>query len=46
MIAAPAHVHLELLKKIAPYLKPGCVLGTLFAQGTRKTSRNRINAMN
>lgn len=33
MIAAPAHVHLDLLKKIAPYLKQGCVLGTLFGQG-------------
>ncbi|KAL8425598.1 hypothetical protein Efla_004433 [Eimeria flavescens] len=32
-IAAPAHVHLELLQKIAPYLKPGCVLGTSFGQG-------------
>lgn len=33
MIAAPAHAHLDLLKKIAPHLKPGCVLGTVFAQG-------------
>lgn len=33
MIAAPAHVHLPLLRKIAPHLKPGCVVGTLFGQG-------------
>ncbi|OEH73971.1 tauropine dehydrogenase [Cyclospora cayetanensis] len=33
MLAAPAHVHLDLLKKVKPYLKPGCILGTLFAQG-------------
>lgn len=33
IIAAPAHVHLELLEKIAPYLKPGCILGTAFGQG-------------
>lgn len=33
IIAAPAHAHLELLQKVAPYLKAGCVLGTAFGQG-------------
>lgn len=33
MIAAPAHVHFALLQKIAPHLRPGAVLGTVFAQG-------------
>ncbi|KAL8272668.1 hypothetical protein Esti_003372 [Eimeria stiedai] len=33
IVAAPANVHLELLQKVGPHLKPGCVLGTAFAQG-------------
>ena len=40
MVAAPAHVHLDLLKKVVPYLKPGCVLGTLFGQGATTDIQN------
>ncbi|KAF0682814.1 Aste57867_25113 [Aphanomyces stellatus] len=32
-VAAPANAHPAILDKIAPYVKPGCMLGALFAQG-------------
>ncbi|CAK4075033.1 unnamed protein product [Aphanomyces euteiches] len=32
-VAAPANAHPPILEKIAPYLKPGAILGALFAQG-------------
>ncbi|KAL4510772.1 hypothetical protein ABPG72_004926 [Tetrahymena utriculariae] len=33
IISGPAHIHYGLLKSIAPYVKPGAFVGTLFAQG-------------
>ncbi|RHZ18372.1 hypothetical protein DYB31_004662 [Aphanomyces astaci] len=32
-VAAPANAHPAILEKIAPFLKPGSILGALFAQG-------------
>jgi len=32
-VAAPSHVHGSILKRCAPYLKEGALIGTIFAQG-------------
>ena len=33
LICAPGHVKIEILMKIAPYLKDGALVGTIFGQG-------------
>jgi hypothetical protein len=33
IIGGPAHIHQQILEKIAPFVKPNSFVGTLFAQG-------------
>eukprot|EP01017_Pseudomicrothorax_dubius_P027425 TRINITY_DN315_c0_g1_i4.p1 TRINITY_DN315_c0_g1~~TRINITY_DN315_c0_g1_i4.p1 ORF type:complete len:415 (+),score=83.93 TRINITY_DN315_c0_g1_i4:39-1283(+) len=42
IICGPAHIHLDLLRKIAPYIEPNSYVGTLYGQGGFDWMANHI----